>query len=151
MPMGEVGERVTTGLGLGSLPIIRYRTRDLVRRVPAERCPCGRTFDLYQAGILGRTDDVRIVRGTNVHPSAVEGVVRQFAEIREFRIVVGGGEISLELEPLPEVAVEARDRLARRIGDELAYAHEGLRFDIRLMPPGALPTFELKARRLVDR
>jgi phenylacetate-CoA ligase len=149
VPMGEQGERVTTGLGLGSLPIIRYRSRDLVRRVPADSCPCGRTFDLYQGGILGRTDDVRIVRGTNVHPSAVEGVVRQFAEIREFRIVVSGGDIAVELEPLPHV-IEA-DQVARRVGDELAYAHEGLRFEVRLMQPGALPTFELKARRLVDR
>jgi phenylacetate-CoA ligase len=149
VPQGELGERVTTGLGLGSLPIVRYRTRDLVRRGPAETCSCGRTFDVYQGGILGRTDDVRIVRGTNVHPSAVEGVVRQFPQIREFRIVVSASGITLELEPLPEVA--DADMVARRISDELAYAHEGLRFEARLMEPGALPTFELKARRLVDR
>ncbi len=73
VPMGETGERITTALGIGSLPIIRYRTHDLVRRVPAGECSCGRGFDLYWGGILGRTDDVRIVRGTNVHPSAVEG------------------------------------------------------------------------------
>lgn len=155
VPMGELGERVTTALGIGSLPIIRYRTRDLVRRVPAGSCPCGRGFDLYQGGILGRTDDMRIVRGTNVHPSAVEGVVRRFEQIREFRIVVRRAadqveEITVELEPLPEVPEATRQAMAVRVADELAYAHEGLRFDVRLVEPGTLPTFELKARRLVD-
>ena len=152
---GEIGERVTTALGIGSLPIIRYRTRDLVRRVPASKCPCGRTFDLYLGGILGRSDDLRIIRGTNVHPSAVEGVVRRFDQIREFRIVferVGlQDEVTVELEALPHVPPEGQAELARRIADELAYAHEGLRFGIRLMEPGSLPTFELKARRVVDR
>ena len=121
-----------------------------MRRVAAESCPCGRTFDVYQGGILGRTDDMRIVRGTNIHPSAVEGVVRQFAEIREFRIVASPADITVQLEPLPEVREEEREPLARRIADELAYAHEGLRFSVQVMDPGALPTFELKARRLVD-
>ncbi|MBI4493547.1 MAG: AMP-binding protein, partial [Chloroflexi bacterium] len=155
VPPGEPGERVTTALGIGSLPIIRYRTRDLVRRVSAHSCPCGRGFDLYQGGILGRTDDMRIVRGTNVHPSAVEGVVRRFEEIREFRLVLSRGpdlqdEVAVELEPLPHVPAEAGPALAARIADELAYAHEGLRFRTRLVEPGTLPIFELKARRLVD-
>jgi phenylacetate-CoA ligase len=154
---GEIGERVTTALGIGSLPMIRYRTHDLVRRVPASSCPCGRGFDLYQGGILGRSDDMRIIRGTNVHPSAVEGVVRRFEQIREFRIVVGRpdpaqyDEIAVELEPLPDVPGEISQRLAERIADELAYAHEGLRFMVHLVAPDSLPTFELKARRLVDR
>lgn len=155
VPEGALGERVTTALGIGSLPIIRYRTRDLVRKAPFNRCPCGRTFDLYEGGILGRTDDVRIVRGTNVHPSAVEGVVRRFEQIREFRIVVtregGQDEITVLIEPLPHVAREEHAMLVRRIADELAYAHEGLRFGVQVAEAGALPTFELKARRLEDR
>lgn len=154
VPLGEAGERITTALGIGSLPIIRYRTHDLVQRVPASECPCGRGFELYRGGILGRTDDMRIVRGTNVHPSAVEGVVRRFPEIREFRIVISGeerqDEIAVELEPLPGVAAPTCQQLAERIAHELAYAHEGLRFTTRLMEPDTLPTFELKARRLVD-
>jgi phenylacetate-CoA ligase len=154
VPMGEIGERVTTALGIGSLPIIRYRTRDLVRRVPSSECPCGRTFDLYQGGIVGRSDDMRIIRGTNVHPSAVEGVVRRYEAIREFRIVLSQqdlqDEIAVELEPLPDVPAETCQQLTKRVSDELAYAHEGLRFHVRLVAPGTLPTFELKARRLVD-
>lgn len=154
VPEGESGERVTTALGIFSLPIIRYRTRDLVRRVPHHACSCGRTFDLYWGGIIGRTDDMRIIRGTNVHPSAVEGVVRKFPEVREFRIVFARkdmqDEVTVELEPLPEIAADVRALLVRRIADELAYAHEGLRFGVTLVEPGALPTFELKARRLVD-
>lgn len=154
VPMGEVGERVTTALGIGSLPIIRYRTRDMVRRVPASHCPCGRTFDLYLGGIIGRTDDMRIIRGTNVYPSAVEGVVRRFEEVREFRIVISReglqDEIAVEVEPLPTVPVEAWEALAGRLAEELAFSHEGLRFNTRVVEPGTLPTFELKARRLVD-
>ncbi len=155
VPEGMEGERVTTALGIASLPIVRYRTRDLVRRVPSSRCSCGRTFDLYEGGIIGRTDDMRIIRGTNVHPTAVEGIVRQHPAIREFRIVVDRcklqDEISVELEPFPEVMDDDARHLAATIRDELAYAHEGLRFEVTLVGPGTLPTFELKARRLVDR
>ncbi|MDE3077514.1 MAG: phenylacetate--CoA ligase family protein, partial [Chloroflexota bacterium] len=153
--MGEVGERVTTALGIASLPIIRYRTHDMVRRVPSSSCSCGRTFDLYQGGVLGRTDDMRIVRGTNIHPSAVEGVVRRFPEVREFRIVLERSglhdEAAVEIEPLPGVVGAAATNLASNISNELSYAHEGLRWAVRLMAPNSLPTFELKARRLVDR
>jgi phenylacetate-CoA ligase len=52
------GERVVTSFGRGFIPVLRYRTRDLVRRVPAERCSCGRSFDIYDGGIRGRADDM---------------------------------------------------------------------------------------------
>ncbi|HEY7062048.1 MAG TPA: phenylacetate--CoA ligase family protein [Chloroflexota bacterium] len=153
--LGEVGERVCTAFGIGLIPIIRYRTGDLVRRVEAERCPCGRTFELYQGGIIGRADDMQIIRGVNVHPSAVEGVVRRYAELREFRIVLTRVEhvdnIAVELEPHPAADAALAATLAERVAHELAEAHEGLRFDVSLVPPSTLPTFELKARRVVDR
>jgi phenylacetate-CoA ligase len=155
LPLGEVGERVCTAFGIGLIPIIRYRTGDLVRRVPASHCPCGRTFELYLGGIIGRADDMQIVRGVNVHPSAVEGVVRRYAELREFRIVLTRVEhvdsIAVELEAHPTIAAALADRLAQQVARDLAEAHEGLRFEVGLVAPGTLPTFELKARRLVDR
>jgi phenylacetate-CoA ligase len=155
VPYGEVGERVCTAFGIGLIPIIRYRTGDLVRRVPATHCPCGRTFDLYLGGIIGRADDMKIVRGVNVHPSAVEGVVRRYPEFREFRIVLTRvahiDAIAVELEPHPTVAPERAAALARQVQQDLADAHEGLRFDVSVVAPGTLPVFELKARRLVDR
>lgn len=152
---GSVGERVCTAFGIGLIPIIRYRTGDLVRRVPAAECPCGRTFDLYQGGVLGRADDMRVIRGVNVYPSAVEGVVRRYPEIREFRVLLtrlrATDEITVEIEANPRVEPGVAEALVPRLAADLAEAHEGLRFGVQLAPEGTLPVFELKARRLVDR
>jgi phenylacetate-CoA ligase len=155
VPYGEVGERICTGFGTRLMPILRYRTGDLVRRVPADYCSCGRTLDIYMGGIIGRADDMQIVRGVNVHPSAVEGVVRRYPEIREFRIVLSRVEhidaIAVELEPHAATAEDQAAAIATRVAQELADAHEGLRFDVALVSPDTLPTFELKARRVLDR
>src|SRR4029453_14474964 len=71
---------------LGS-PMIRYRTGDRVRLAPAP-CACGRTFARLEGGVLGRLDDMLILRGVNVFPSAVEGIVRRFPVVEEFQIEV---------------------------------------------------------------
>jgi len=151
---GQKGERVTTSFGRIMLPLIRYRTGDLVERMPASRCTCGRTWDLYREGILGRTDDMKLIRGTNVFPSAIEGVVRRFEAIREFQIVLWKknyiDEVTVKLEPLPETPPDVQNKLSADIGRELSEAHEGLRFNIEIVGPGTLPTFELKSKRLVD-
>lgn len=155
VPYGAVGERVCTGLGKRLMPMLRYRTGDLVRRLPAGECSCGRTFDLYQGGVIGRADDMQVIRGVNVHPSAVEGVVRRHAEVREFRIVVSReahiDQIAVELEAHPTVPPDRAATLIPTIVRALADAHEGLRFDVVLVPTDTLPVFELKARRLLDR
>jgi phenylacetate-CoA ligase len=152
---GEIGERICTSFGIGLIPIIRYRTGDLVRRVSAASCPCRRIFDLYQGGVVGRVDDMRFIRGTNVYPSAVEGVVRQYPEIREFRILLTRAqsldEITVEIEPNVGVEAAVVDDLSVRLAATLADAHEGLRFGVKVVAVGTLPVFELKARRLLDR
>ena len=79
------GELVLTNLGRVGSPVIRYRTGDHVR-LAEDNCPCGRSFRRLQGGILGRLDDMLIVRGVNVFPSAIEGVVRRFSAIEEFQI-----------------------------------------------------------------
>jgi phenylacetate-CoA ligase len=71
---GEEGERVVTSFGRGFIPLLRYRTGDLVLKVPWNRCTCGRTWDIYDGGIRGRTDDMKLIRGTNVYPRAVESI-----------------------------------------------------------------------------
>src|SRR6202020_750315 len=88
VPYGERGERVVTSFGRGSTPLLRYRTGDLVCRVPASNCSCGRGFDIYEGGILGRVDDMKLVRGTNVYPRAIEGIVREYPEVHEFQTVI---------------------------------------------------------------
>jgi phenylacetate-CoA ligase len=150
---GEMGERVVTSFGRGFIPVLRYRTRDLVVRVPHTNCGCGRTFDLYEGGIRGRVDDMKLVRGTNVYPRAIEAIVRERKEVDEFQIhlfTVDG--IRDEIEVLVEVPDPAVDRepLLRRLATDLAGAHEALRFGVREVGTGTLPRFELKAKRVVD-
>jgi phenylacetate-CoA ligase len=150
---GERGERVVTSFGRGMIPVLRYRTSDLVVKVPHDRCGCGRTFDLYEGGIQGRVDDMLLIRGTNVYPRAVESIVREHGPIDEFQILVenrdGVDEISVRAEI--RRGLESRwEGLRRDLARELADAHEGLRFNVVLADPGSLPRFELKARRVVD-
>jgi phenylacetate-CoA ligase len=77
---GERGELIMTNLGRYGSPVIRYRTGDLVE--PSfQPCACGRSFMLLRGGVLGRADDMIIVRGVNVFPSAIENIMREFIEI----------------------------------------------------------------------
>jgi phenylacetate-CoA ligase len=152
---GEEGERVVTSFGRGSVPLLRYRTADLVRKVPASTCTCGRTFDLYEGGILGRVDDMKLVRGTNVYPRAVEAIVREQPSIEEFQLLLTREGIRDEITLRVEVDERLGDgnwaEMAERLGRELAAAHEGLRFNVERAGAGELPRFELKARRTVDK
>jgi phenylacetate-CoA ligase len=153
VPYGELGERLITSFGRGFIPVLRYRTRDLVVRIPASGCQCGRTFDLYEGGIRGRVDDMKLVRGTNVYPRAVEAIVREYKEIDEFRIhLFTAGERQDEIEVLIEIPDPKADesRILKELGKSLAEAHEGLRFGVQKVQAGSLPRFELKAKRLQD-
>ncbi|MBI4318671.1 MAG: phenylacetate--CoA ligase family protein [Chloroflexi bacterium] len=152
---GQRGERISTSFGKGVIPLLRYRTGDLVEKTPGSRCACGRTWDIYNGGIIGRVDDMKLIRGTNVFPSAIEGVVRKHDEIHEFQIVLHKvtyiDEITVRLDPKPDVSGAEWPRLMQELTKELAEAHEGLRFNVEMATPGELPTFEHKAKRLVDR
>ena len=155
-PVGydELGERVVTSFGRGFIPVIRYRTKDMVMKVPARTCSCGRTWDIYDGGIRGRWDDMKLIRGTNVYPRAVESIVREYPAIDEFQIYIWRkedlhDEITVKLEVKPD-HVSEWPGLQRTLAKDLAAAHEGLRFNIERMEYGTLPRFELKAKRLVD-
>jgi phenylacetate-CoA ligase len=133
--------------------VIRYRTRDLVVRVPGTNCPCGRTFDIYDGGIRGRVDDMKLVRGTNVYPRAVEAIVREYPEIDEFQIHLFTEEgIRDEIEVLVEIPDRSADAdgIVSNLQRSLADAHEGLRFGVKKVEDETLPRFELKAKRLND-
>jgi phenylacetate-CoA ligase len=153
LPHGEMGERVVTSFGRGFIPLLRYRSRDYVVKVPGSNCGCGRTFDLYDGGIRGRVDDMKLVRGTNVYPRAIEAIVREHKEIDEFQIHLWTAEgirdeieVLVELPAKPAHAAELLDKLA----SDLALAHEGLRIDVKEVAAGTLPRFELKAKRIKD-
>ena len=139
----DEGELVLTNLGRAGWPVIRYRTGDRVRRDGAG-CSCGRALLKLPGGILGRADDLMIVRGVNVYPSAVEAIVRELGGM-EFRMVrtrvEAMEELTVEVEGEPALA----DLLAERLRERL-----GLRLPTLAVPAGSLPRFELKARRIVD-
>lgn len=137
-------ELVLTTLGRIGAPVIRYRTGDLVRPVfpkSEEGCP----WVLLEGGVLGRVDDMVIIRGVNVYPGSVEQIVREFPDIDEFRILVKR-EGSLDR---LTVEVEDRgadpDRVAQRLQIRL-----GMKVDVVGVPLGSLPRSEGKAARFVD-
>ena len=116
---------------------------------------CGRGFDIYEGGILGRVDDMKLVRGTNVYPRAIEAIVREFPEVDEFQTVITHegirDEITLRVEMKPDwPATTAGTRCRDDLHKRLAHAHEGLNFRIERAGAGELPRFELKAKRTVD-
>jgi len=142
---GEVGELVLTNLGRWGSPALRYRTGDLVRH-GGYACGCGRGYLSLPGGILGRADDMLVVRGVNVYPSALADILHRFPDVAEYRIIVTTegtlDEIALQ--------VECPQKLATRIQEELHVALN-LRIPIETVTHGSLPRFELKARRVEDR
>ncbi len=154
VPYGERGERVVTSFGRGAIPLIRYRTGDLVCRVPASTCACGRGFDIYEGGILGRVDDMKLVRGTNVYPRAIEAIVREHGEVDEFQTVITRegirDEITLRVELARGTPEDRWAGLREELHRRLAHAHEGLNFRVERAGEGTLPRFELKAKRTLD-
>jgi phenylacetate-CoA ligase len=155
VPPGTAGELILTNLGRVGSPLLRYRTGDLVCAVAPDPtgapCSCGRADLLLAGGILGRIDDMIIVRGVNLYPSAVEAIVRAEPTVAEYRVRVQRRaaltEVAIDLEPIPEEdhPDELATRLARIFQDRLA-----LRVPVQCVPPGTLPRFELKARRWVE-
>jgi phenylacetate-CoA ligase len=126
----------------------------MVERVPASTCRCGRSFDLYKGGILGRFDDMRKIRGTNVYPRAIEAIVREYPAIDEFQIVFhregGVDEVTVRVELRPGMDGEWAE-IEKRLAEDLAGAHEGLRINLGRAAAGELPRFELKAKRFIDK
>ena len=102
---------MVTNLGRTACPVIRYRTGDIVVR-RSEPCRCGRTWARLEGGIVSRADDMVNVRGVNVYPSAIEAVVRRFAEVGEFRSTVSRSAAMRTLTIDIEVAPAAGDRAA---------------------------------------
>jgi phenylacetate-CoA ligase len=140
---GELSELVLTTLGRSGSPVIRYRTGDLVRPTWNAAGDC--RFVLLEGGVLGRADDMLIIRGVNVFPSSVEQILRSFPEVVEFRIT------ARRHGAMDTLAIEVEDRLhePQRIEREFQL-RLGLKIDLTLVPLGSLPRFEGKGQRFVD-
>ncbi|MFM7138314.1 MAG: phenylacetate--CoA ligase family protein [Planctomycetota bacterium] len=141
---GELAELVLTTLGRSGAPVIRYRTGDVVR--PTWAAVGESPWVRLEGGILGRADDMLVVRGVNIFPGAVDDIVRSFPEVIEHRLIVESRG------SLDELRLEVEDRLADpgRVADELKL-RLGLRVEVAAVPIGSLPRFEGKGRRLIDR
>jgi phenylacetate-CoA ligase len=147
VPPGTMGELVVTNLGRIGSPVIRYRTGDLVCADPRP-CPCGLPWLRLDGGIRGRLDEMIVIRGNNVYPGVLQAILHRFAEVAEYRIEVDrtGPLLSLGIDVEVTGAEPSRvvARIDRAIRDELLF-----RAEVRAVPAGSLPRYELKARRMV--
>ncbi len=142
------GELIITNLGRVGMPVIRYRTGDRVK-LSGEPCKSGRTFKLFDGGVIGRVDDVLIIRGVNVFPSALENLIRQSPDIGEFAVDVYRraelDDLDIRIEVGNSDPEEAAAELSKRIRSGI-----GIRANVKAVPYGSLPRFDLKARRFTD-
>lgn len=159
-PDGERGATVYTALCRESQPMIRFWAGDetyLVR----DPCPCGRTYPLLPQGLLGRVDDMLLIRGANVYPSAIDDAVRRVAGVgAEYRVVVEKNgamdELTLESEWDPRwlaaqpdaraASLELEETLRRTLRKSI-----GLRCEVQLVEPASQESQLFKARRVIDR
>jgi len=151
---GEIGENVVTGYANTAQPLINYRTHDLVRRV--DSCSCGRTWAKLAGAVLGRTDFMVTVRGTNVYQSAVENILADVPGISmHYELVLTRSDdndvMTIRFEP--EAAI-GHDAVAVKTAaaDASARIHRALhvRLECQPVPCNSLPRFELKTKRMID-
>ncbi len=149
---GEKGELVFTSLYRKAMPLLRYRTRDIVQ-LAGRACPCGRGLVAFESGVLARLDDMKKIRGIIVYPRRIEEIVRGHAGVDEFQIVFrrvdGLDDICVRLDPAPAVGAAEQERLRAAVAHDL-HVGLGIRAGVELTAPGALPRFDHKARRVID-
>jgi phenylacetate-CoA ligase len=147
---GEIGVPVYTHLERESQPMIRLWSGDLSRHT-TEPCPCGRTYARLPEGLIGRADDMLIVRGENVYPSAIEEAIRSAGCHGEFRVIVTRkgslDELTVRVECDPEDDdVQLRRTVATRLKTKI-----GVRAEVEVVKAGSLERTEFKSRRVEDR
>ena len=149
---GGRGELVFTSLYRKAMPLLRYRTRDVVQ-LADRACPCGRTLVAFEGGVLARLDDMKKIRGIIVYPRRIEELVRPHGGVDEFQIVFrrheGLDDILLRIDPSPALSLAERDGLRARLGEDLRTGL-GIRVTVETVEPGLLPRWDHKARRVKD-
>lgn len=152
VPYGSEGVTVYTHLERDSQPMIRFLAGD-ISRWEIGTCACGRTYPTLPRGIYGRADDMFVVRGENVYPSAIEDELRAIPGFGdEYRIVITRertmDELIVQAEPLPGLEAGETARIQKALADRLKA--KGLRTVVRMLAPGSLARTEFKAKRIVD-
>ena len=150
---GEIGENIVTGYANTAQPLLNYRTHDLVRR-RALACSCGRTWAKFDGSVLGRTDFMVTVRGTNVYQTAVENILNQIDGVSmHYELVLthedGNDAMTVRFEPQSGVEESRWAGIASDASDRI---HKALHVRLRCTPvaPASLPRFELKTKRIID-
>jgi phenylacetate-CoA ligase len=155
VPHGESGELVLTAMTKQAMPILRYRTRDIARLDPTP-CPCGRT-GIRMSRVIGRSDDMLIIRGANVFPSQIEeALLRVEGTAPHYLIEVDRpgalDEVTVRVELRPEnfsdkmsQMHELRENIERQI-----HVVAGIRANVELVAPQTLERFIGKAKRVTD-
>jgi len=156
LPDGEIGELVLTTLTREGMPLIRYRTKDLTRFLPGE-CPCGRTHRRLDR-ILGRADDMIILKGVNIYPMQIERVLMDIPEVGQNYLIVLEREgfldqMRIKVEVKEEFFVEdmrvlkgLQQSIARKLRDEILITPR-----VDLVEHNSLPRSQGKAKRVDDR
>jgi phenylacetate-CoA ligase len=151
---GEIGEHIVTGYTNGAQPLLNYRSHDLVR--VRRSCGCGRTWIKFDGTVLGRTDFMMTVRGTNVYQTAVENLLGETEGVSSFYELIlshveGNDVMTVRFEPDGKVSADpaAVEKLCRAVSDKIQKALH-VRLEIVAAPPGELPRYELKTRRMID-
>jgi len=152
VPYGQEGVTVYTHLERTSQPMIRYLAGDVSLWVN-DPCPCGRTYPRLPKGIYGRADDMFVVRGENVTPSAIEDVIRGIDGLGdEFRVVITRektmDELIVQAEWKEEMITEDISVLKSKLEKELKA--RGLRTVVQMLEPNSLERTEFKAKRVID-
>ncbi len=156
LPDGQIGELVFTCITKKAFPLLRYRTKDLCT-LTHEKCACGRTH-ARMGRLLGRTDDMMIVKGVNVFPSQIEQVLLNNGYLANYRIVVDRSEhnrdfMEVQVELTPEM-VAANDVPNEEREKKLVAALRsmlGIGVDVKVVPPMTIPRSEGKAQRVIDK
>lgn len=151
---GERGVLVLTHLDKQACPLVRWWTGDIVVR-DSSIAPDGRTHARLPGGVLGRADDMLVVRGVNLFPSAVEDIVRTFPDTsNEYVLVLDDSVkdpktgfltgVKLRVEPTATATSDLGERLSQRLREKLQ-----VRFHVEVVPPGSLPKSQHKAKRVI--
>jgi len=150
---GELGEMVVTTLRKEAAPLIRYRTRDLTRIIP-QPCPCGNPLPMHDR-ILGRSDDMFIVRAVNIYPGQIDHVLSQVPEIgSEFQVHLerredGRDYLILKVERRPRFKADHNGRIASRVTQDIR-KHILVSAEVEVLDHGSLPRTERKSKRVFD-
>lgn len=156
LPYGEKGELVITTIDKEGIPLIRYRTRDITSLHP-EKCGCGRTM-VRMDKVMGRTDDMLIIRGVNVFPSQIEGVLVKMIEVSpNYQIIVDRVDnfdtLEVQVEVLPEFfsdEVKRLEMLSEKIRSRIQNVLN-INIKVTLVEPKTIERSMGKAKRVIDR